>query len=305
MRRVKVPGSALEVSALVYGTSDWGSDPKVSVEPLYTTFREAGGTSFDTAHCYAFWRDALGASERALGACIRANDRRADVIVITKGGHPPDPPRYPRPDRYLGPDVLAGDVRDSLERLGTDYIDLYFLHRDDPRAPVSEVMDALAPEVASGRVRAIGASHWSVRRIEDANAYARARGLAPFVASQPGWSLAHPSPPASPYPREDRAWHEKTQLALFAFSPTARGYFARGNEKQFDNPTSLARLERAKKLGAELGATSSQVALAWLMYQPFPVVPILGTMSVEHLRDALGAARLTLTGEQVRWLEDG
>jgi aryl-alcohol dehydrogenase-like predicted oxidoreductase len=299
MRRVKVPGSALEVSALVYGTSDWGIDPKVSVEPLYTTFREAGGTSFDTAHCYAFWKDALGASERSLGACVRAHDRRADVVLCTKGGHPSDPPRYPRPDRYLGPEVLASDVRDSLERLGTDYIDLYFLHRDDPRAPVDEVIDALAPEVASGRVRAIGASHWSVRRIEDANAYARARGLTPFVASQPGWSLAQI------LPRDDRAFYQKTQLAVFAFSPTARGYFAGTKDPGVDNPTSRARLERARKLGAELGATASQVALGWLMAQPFPVAPILGTMNVEHLSDALGAARLALTDEQAAWLELG
>jgi aryl-alcohol dehydrogenase-like predicted oxidoreductase len=303
MRSVKVPGSALEVSAIAYGTADWGIAPETPVERLYATYREAGGNCFDTAHCYAFWRDKLGASERTLGQCIKANDRRSDLVLITKGGHPASDPQYPRPDRFLGPEVIESDVRESLERLGTDYIDLYFLHRDDPRAPVNEVMDALKPQVESGKLRYLGASHWSTARIGAANTYAAAHGMPPFVASQPGWNLGHPTPPAGPFGMKDRAWHEKSGLAIFAFSPTARGYFARGKDDQFDNPVSQARLSRATKLGQELGATANQIAVAWLMHQPFTVIPILGTLKIDHLVDALGAAAVTLSLEQVKWLE--
>jgi aryl-alcohol dehydrogenase-like predicted oxidoreductase len=196
--------------------------------------------------------------------------------------------------------VIASDVRESLERIGTDYIDLYFLHRDDPRAPVDEVMDALAPHVRSGKLRYLGASHWAPARIAAANEYAKAKGIAPFVANQPGFTLAWPS---SNRPFGDRAFHEQTGLALFAFGPTAGGFFARGTHQGFDNPTSQARLARARELGEKLGATASQVALAWLMFQPFPVVPILGTLNPDHLVDALGAAKITLTPEQVKWLE--
>jgi aryl-alcohol dehydrogenase-like predicted oxidoreductase len=303
MRRVKVPGSDLEVSAIAYGTADWGVSPDTPVERLYAAYREAGGNCFDTAHCYAFWRGKTGASERTLGALMKKNDRRSDIALVTKGGHPPSEPQYPRPDRYLGPEVLASDVNESLERLGTDYIDLYFLHRDDVRAPVDEVMDALRPHVESGKVRYLGASHWSTARIGAANTYAAAHGIPPFVASQPGWNLGHPNPPAGPFGQKDRAWHEKSGLAVFAFSPTARGYFGRGKDEQFDNPVSKARLARCTELGRELGATPNQIAIAWLMFQPFPVVPILGTLKEDHLADALGAAAITLTPDQVRWLE--
>jgi aryl-alcohol dehydrogenase-like predicted oxidoreductase len=302
MRKVKIPKTGLEVSALTYGTCDWGSRSEAPLDQLYDAFREAGGNTFDTAHCYAFWSAGSGASERALGKLVREKDKRSDVFLITKGGHPPDPPRYPRADRYLSAEVLDSDVRDSLERLGVDYIDLYFLHRDDPRTPVGEIMDALAPHVQSGRLHGLGASHWSPARIAAANEYAAGKGIAPFVASQPGWSLAHPTS-GNPYPKSDRTWHERTQLALFAFSPTAHGYFSKGSDAHFDNPVSQARLERARKLGAELGATPSQIALAWLMYQPFPVVPILGTLNPDHLADALGAAKLELSSEQVKWIE--
>jgi aryl-alcohol dehydrogenase-like predicted oxidoreductase len=303
MRRVKIPGSDLEVSAIAYGTADWGISPESPVDGLYAAYREAGGNCFDTAHCYAFWRGKLGASERTLGELIEKNDRRSDIALVTKGGHPSDEPLYPRPDRFLGPEVLASDVSESLERLRTDYIDLYFLHRDDVRAPVNEVMDALRPLVQSGKLRYIGASHWSTARIGAANTYAAAHGIPPFVASQPGWNLGHPNPPAGPYGMKDRAWHEKSGLAVFAFSPTARGYFARGNDEHFDNPVSRARLARCTELARELGGTANQVAIAWLMHQPFTVVPILGTLKIDHLTDALGAAAITLTPEQVRWLE--
>jgi len=302
MRRVGIPGSDLQVSAIAFGTADWGIEPETPVERLYATYREAGGNCFDTAHCYAFWRDKPGASERTVGRLIKS-DRRSDLILSTKGGHPPSDPQYPRPDKFLGPEVIASDVQESLERLGTDYVDLYFLHRDDPRAPVDEVMDALKPHVESGKVRYLGASHWSTARIGSANTYAAAHGMPPFVASQPGWNLAHPTPPAGPFGVKDRAWHEKSGLAVFAFSATARGYFARGQDAQFDNPVSHARLARATKLCQELGATPNQIAVAWLMHQPFTVVPILGTLKVGHLSDALGAAALTLSTEQVQWLE--
>jgi aryl-alcohol dehydrogenase-like predicted oxidoreductase len=133
--------------------------------------------------------------------------------------------------------------------------------------------------------------------------YAAAHGIPPFIASQPGWTLAHPNPPSGPYGIKDRAWHEKSGLAVFAFSPTARGYFSRGKDDHFDNPVSQGRLARCTELGRELGATANQIAIAWLMFQPFTVIPILGTLKKDHLADALGAAAVTLTPEQVKWLE--
>src|SRR5262249_49753406 len=144
---------------------------------LYDTFREAGENLFDSAHVYAFWLPGgSGASERALGEIVRRRGDRANVVLATKGGHPHMKGGYERPERYLSPEVIAGDIAESRGRLGVEAIDLYFLHRDDLRVPVSEIMDALEEHIAAGRVREIGASNWTTARIEEANRYAAARG---------------------------------------------------------------------------------------------------------------------------------
>jgi aryl-alcohol dehydrogenase-like predicted oxidoreductase len=197
---ITLPGTSLSVSPLAYGTGSWGSEVRGDeLTRLYTTYRAAGGNAFDSAHCYAFWLDAEGASERALGECVRSHERRReDVVVMTKGGHPSAPPKYPKPDRYLSPEVLRKDIAESLDRLQTDYIDLYFLHRDDPRVPAGEIIDALAEHIAAGRIRYIGASNWRVARMAEANAYAASHGRPAFVASQVQWNLAEPTRPGHP-----------------------------------------------------------------------------------------------------------
>src|SRR4051794_1197909 len=140
MKQHAIPRTQLTVSSLCLGTGSFGTGVKgAEMERLYALFREAGGNFFDTAHCYAFWIEGgLGASERGLGECIRRFGDREAVVIGTKGGHPDNGPSYRRSDRYLAPEVIAADVSDSLERLGVDTIDLYFLHRDDPRVPVGE-----------------------------------------------------------------------------------------------------------------------------------------------------------------------
>src|SRR5438270_1594806 len=153
MKRHPIPHTDLHVSALCYGLGSFGSRVKgTAMERLYVTFREAGGNFFDTAHCYAFWlAEGAGCSERALGECLRRFGGRDEIVIGTKGGHPDAGPDYPRPDRYLAPEVIATDIRDSLERLGVETIDLYYLHRDDPRVPVDEIIDMLNREIKAGR----------------------------------------------------------------------------------------------------------------------------------------------------------
>jgi aryl-alcohol dehydrogenase-like predicted oxidoreductase len=218
---------------------------------------------------------------------------------------------YPRPDRYLAPEVIARDVEESLERLGVDAIDLYFLHRDDPRVPVGEIVDALNKHVDSGRVRQLGASNWTTARIAAANEDAAARGRRGFVASQVKFSLAPAKPSKDPtvplFGDGEIAWHAASGLTVCAYSPTANGYFATNGAKGaggWESPASAERLRRVNQLAAELGVTPNQVALAWLLHQPFPVIPILGTGNVEHLADALGAGAVRLSPGQVRRLAD-
>jgi aryl-alcohol dehydrogenase-like predicted oxidoreductase len=314
MNQHPIPHTDLHVSALCYGMGAFGSGAKgAAMERLFAAFREAGGNFFDTAHCYAFWEpEGAGCSERALGHCLRRFGGRDETVIATKGGHP-GMEGYPRPDRFMAPELIASDLTESLERLGIETIDLYYLHRDDTRIPVGEIMDAVNHEVQAGRIRTLGASNWSVARIEAANTYAAAHGLHGFVASQPQWSLGEPNWRSGPDPTmrfatdDDRAWYAAHSLAVIPYSSTSNGYFATAGQrgKEYQNLTNEARLARAQQLATDLDATPNQIALAYLMCQPFLVVPILGTANPDHLQDALGAVDVRLTPEQVRWLRQG
>jgi aryl-alcohol dehydrogenase-like predicted oxidoreductase len=299
-------------SKFCLGTIAWGTNLRGDdVDRLYDTFRAAGGNFFDSAHVYACWLpDGAGASERALGEIVRRRGDRGRVILATKGGHP-GIAGYPRPDRYLSPEVIAADIRDSLERLGVDSIDLYFLHRDDARVPVGEIIDTLNEHVTRGTIRQLGASNWTAKRISAANEYASMHGKTGFIASQPRFSLAVPIPSKDPtvpaFDANEIAWHESSGLTLCAYSPTANGYFATNGAKGggWNTPASAARLQVANHLAAELGVTPNQIALAWLLHKKFPVIPILGTTKAAHLSDALGATKVNLSAEQMRQLKRG
>lgn len=314
MEHRRIPDTDLEVSALCFGGGEFGTRARgAEAEALVAAFAEAGGNFYDTAHCYAFWAaDGKGASERAFGDCLRRLGLWEKSVVATKGGHPDGGPDYPRPGRYLAPDIIASDIDDSLDRLGADSIALYYLHRDDSRVPAGEIIDALNREVERGRIRYLGASNWSVARIEEANRYAVDHGLRGFVISSVQWSLAVPTWEMGPDPTvryvtdKDAAWYAKAGVPVAAYTSTASGYFASGAAGEtFDTPDNRARAERARKLAKDLGATPTQVALAWLLHQKPTTIPIIGTLHLDHLREALAAVDVKLTPEQVRWLREG
>lgn len=188
-------------------------------------------------------------------------------------------------------------------------IDLYWLHRDDPRLEVQGIVDYLNSEVRRGRIRYFGASNWTAARIAKANEYALQSGQAGFVASQPMWSLAQPREPEATlrfFHDEDRRWHEQSGLPVMPYTPTASGYFAGGGQGgTFDTPQNVAARQRAIQLASQKGCTPNQIALAFLMCHPFPVIPILGTRRLNHLADGLGAANVKLTPNEIEWLLKG
>ena len=308
-----IPNTTLTVSPLCLGLGDLGtrlSGPDAVV--LLDAFLTAGGNFVDTAHCYGFWGPGgIGASERELGRVIGELGCRERLVIATKGGHPAADPDYPRPDDYLSPEVLASDVTASLEHLGTETIDLYLLHRDDTRVPVGEIIDALNTHVATGQLRYLGASNWSVARIAAANDYAAQHGLSGLCVSQVHFSLADPKWPVTDDPTmrtmtpEMHAWHTQTGLPAMGYCASAGGFFAgrESAEGGYGTDENLACRERARALAGDLGVTPTQVALAYLRAQPFPVFPIVGTLQVEHLSEALGSAELSLTAAQAQWLQ--
>jgi aryl-alcohol dehydrogenase-like predicted oxidoreductase len=309
MKRHPIPNTDLELSALGLGGGGFGSRLRgTELDRLIGRYLDAGGNCIDTAHCYAFWQpEGAGCSERATGEALsrlRAWDR---TIVATKGGHPEMGESYRRPDDFLSARAIAADLDDSLKHLGRERIDLYYLHRDDARVPVAEIVGALNDEVRRGRIRWLGASNWSTERLGEANAHAAREGLRGFAIAQLQWSLAVPTwqMTADPTMRfvtaESAAWHAAAGIPIAAYSATAGGYFSDSsrNPPAYDTPENRARRERAGALAEELGCTPTQVALAWLIHQQPRTFPLFSTADPRHLDEALGAVAVTLAPEQV------
>jgi len=315
MNQYQIPGTELRVSALCFGGSGFGTNVKgKDADRLVSAFVEAGGCFFDTAHCYSFWEEnGIGASEREFGACLKRLGYRDKVVVGTKGGHPDGGENYQRPDAYMSEIMINSDIDDSLERLGTDCIDLYYLHRDDPRMPISEIIGILNREIERGRIRYIGASNWPVQRIGEANEYASKHGLQGFAVSQVQCSLAEPNWEPSPDPttrfvtEEDRAWYASVGMPIIAYSATSGGYFAgsKGSFGLYDNPTNQGRRRRAEELASKPGFSPMQVALAYLLHQKPLTIPIFRTANPAHLMEIIDSVSINLSDKQVQWLRDG
>jgi len=318
LKRAPLGKTDLVVSSICYGTGSFGADLRgKDVDTSINAFRYAGGNFLDTAHCYAFWLPyGAGCSECALGDYARRNGK-GDLVIGTKAGHT-GAPGYRITDHWLAPARIEADIDDSLGRLGTDAIDLLWLHRDDTRVPPGEVIETLNREIGRGRVRFIGASNWRPDRIAAANAYASAHGLQGFAANQVEWNLARKNA-SNPDPATDTdhgaammcleepdvAWHRVSGLPVVAYTSTACGYFASNGERAkgaYDNAVTRERLARAQSLARELNVTPGQIALAWLQHQSFPVIPILGTHNVDHMREDMAAATVRLSASQVAFL---
>ena len=204
----------------------------------------------------------------------------------------------------------------SLDRLGVPAVDIYLVHRDRPSVPVGEILDALATEVAAGRARSFGVSNWALERLDAGNAYAEARGWPPIAWSSPSLALARPV--GEPWPgtvdagdTASRAWYSTHPTRMEAWSPTANGYFAADADlglhwyDAYRTPANAARRARAAEFGADRGLSASQVALAWVINQPFRPVAVIGTRSVVHLHEAVEASTVRLTEAELAWLEHG
>lgn len=316
MQRIRIPQTDLDVSVLCCGTGSFGTGIQgEATDRLIADYLEAGGNFFDTAHCYAFWvENGLGASEREVAASLRRLGALENAVVATKGGHSSGGDAYPRPEDFLNERLIQSDIEESLNRLEIERIDLYYLHRDDGRTPVGELIEMLNREVQRGRLRYLAASNWTVKRLAAANAYAAAKGLQGFVASQMQWSLAVPNWQATEEDPSTRTvtdaeitYHSETGIPLVAYSATASGYFAtaEGGNSLYDNEQNRARRERAIALSAQLGCTPPQIAIAWLLNQKPPTIPLFGTTNRAHMAEILGAVNVSLTPEQVDWLTKG
>lgn len=306
MDYIDIPGSRLPVSRLIKGTDYFYHDSYELAATNMDAFLALGGNAVDSAHIYCG-----GQSEEVLGRYMEERGNRDKIVILTKGAH------HDQNGPRVNKQAIADDLQVSLERLRTDHIELYALHRDDPDVPVGVIVEALNEHIESGAIGAIGGSNWTWQRLQEANDYAAAHGLVGFTFSSPNLSLAKAK---EPYWKDavsaDQAtidWHEKHQLPLLSWSSQARGFFTGRFSPEdrsdadlvrvFYNDANWERLARAERLAADKGVTAIQIALAYVLNQPFPACALIGARNAEELRSCDEAMRLALTREEMDWLD--
>ncbi len=274
---------------------------------MLDAYFERGGNLFDTAFIYAD-----GATETVFGHWWRSRQLgRDELVLIGKGAHSP----------LCYPDIVGKQLQVSLDRLQTGYLDVYLLHRDNPEIPVGEFVEAVNVEIDAGRIKGPwGGSNWTRQRLDEATCYAKANALPPPGALSNNFCLAEMVSPLWPgcvasSSKNWKAWQTKTRMPNFAWSSQGRGFFTdQAGVGKTDNaelvagwysPANFARRQRAVELATRLERSPVQIALAYVLAQQFPVVPLIGPRRLNELEDSLKALELKLSMEQVRWLEEG
>ncbi|HEY7413702.1 MAG TPA: aldo/keto reductase [Ktedonobacteraceae bacterium] len=300
MKYGHIPGVEKPMSRLVMGVDNQRNMPHAAV--MFDDFFERGGTCFDTAYIYGG-----GRCEQLLGHWIKNRGVREQVVILDKGAHTP----------YCTPEHLTTQLLKSLERLQTEYVDIYMMHRDNPDVPVGEFISVLNEHKAAGRIRAFGGSNWSIERVEAANKWAAEHGLTGFTAISNNFSLARMVNPVwagciSASDAASRAWLVKNQMALMPWSSQARGFFtgrAHPNDlsdaelvRSWYSEDNFQRLERATELARTKGVLPINIALAYVLCQPFPTFPLIGPRALSETSQALPGLDITLTPDELRWL---
>lgn len=303
MKYGRIPGIEQPVGTIVLGAGSLSREDMERNCALLDAFTAAGGNCLDTARVYG--------TEPAVGRWLEERGNREKIVLVGKGAHPDDQGR-----RRVNPEAISEDISRSLEAMRTEYMDIYLLHRDDPDVPVGPIVECLNAEREEGRIRVFGGSNWTVERIQEANEYALAHELRPFVLSSPNLSLAVRNEQLRDgcivLDDAAAAWHTETQFPLLPWSAQASGFFGGRYSPEnrarpdmvrvYYNETNWERLRRARDLAERKGCTANNIALAYVLNQPYPVFAVIGAHNPEQLAGSLAAADIVLTPEELRWL---
>jgi len=307
-----------QASQLVYGTPGVAS-AEISDKAIeaYDMAYSMGFRIFDTAHSY-------GRGEENLGRWISKRSNRKDIIILDKGCNPNC--TYTTPDIFSA-DTIRNQVSESLNRLQTDYIDLYVLHRDDPSKPVDEIVEVLNELHGEGKILRFGGSNWTMDRIMAANEYAATHGLIGFSVCSPnytymnlirdpwGGSVTLTGAQNEPF----RKWLIDNQMPVFSYSALARGFLS-GKYRtdstlpiyevlseapimEYYDRENVERLMKAEKLADKLSLTVPQIGIAWLLKQKLNIFPIVCPTGEKHLKDVVDAVNIKLSDEDFQYLQ--
>lgn len=301
--------SRLAFGAMTFtaGNTDLASVFKVDAglaDTLVGRALDAGINFFDTADAYAG-----GESETLLGAALRS--RRDRVVIATKVGFRTGDPLT---QTGLSRRHILWSVDQSLRRLGTDWIDVYIAHREDPHTPMEETLEALDAVVRAGKVRYLGVSNWSAWKMAAALEIQKAGNLAPFTHAQMYYSLL-----GRDVERDVLAMMRRYGLGLVVWSPLAAGFLSGKYTREslsdpanrysgfdilpFDKEQGFRLVDRLRQIADAHGASVAQVALAWLLARPGVTSILLGASKAHQLDDNLGAANVALTAAEIAELD--
>jgi len=318
LKQVTIANTDLSVSQLCYGTNMLGTAvDQDRANAILDKFVELGGNFLDSARMYGDWVPGpAGASERAIGAWLKTRSR--DGIVVATKGAAMDMRAGDWRNRVT-PEDIEKDLGESLEHLGIATIDLYWLHADNPEAPVEPLIDSLLRHQAAGRIRYFGASNWAADRVRAANAYAKSIGKQGFVAVQPFWGLALPNKEGADaqgyqlhYEGNFETLHAEG-LPMIPYAGQSGGYFTKldkGGEEalgdtltaRYDNPANAARLAAVQALAQKHGVSINEIVLAYLVNQPNQTIPIIGASRPDQIEESVKAVQVKLTTDELTQL---
>lgn len=320
----------LQLSSICLGTAGFGE--KLSRDKAFEildAYVRQGGNFLDTANVYCKWIPGLeNCSEQILGEWLRSRGAYKNVVVATKGGHYQFdiPGRIPRVNEA----DIRKDLEDSLNTLGLNTIDFYWLHRDDETKPMKEIIDILEKLKREGKIRYYGLSNYRTERGEQARSYLQTQGLPGPYAVSNQWSMAsinpgkntNPDPTLVEFTEEEYRWHCMTEIPSVPFSSTAMGFFEKmkqayvkvkdgklvseGNLEAIDpglraaflNEDNLRKYEGLLKLQRDTGYSLQALSIAYLLNQPFQVFPICGVKNTEQLKDVMEAGEICIEPEE-------
>ncbi len=310
----KINVGNLNINNFVLGAGRLGDDTcKAECFSIIDKYLEMGYNTLDVARSYKG-----GICEEFLGEYLSRHSRK-DIILISKGGFP-----LSRLEMYktrLSEKEMRKDLESSLKALKTDFLDIYFLHRDDVFVPAAEMLETMNKFVREGKVREIGASNWTCGRIAEANKYAAENGLKPFSVSQINFSYAHTTPAQTGdithivMNNVEYEWYKETQMPIIAYSVQAKGFFSKqysgielkqsGKISYLHLPENFRRAERIKQLSEEKGVPIPALLISYVLSKDLNCAAIGGFSSVSQLIESEPGARITLSAEELDFLEGG
>jgi aryl-alcohol dehydrogenase-like predicted oxidoreductase len=308
MEKRRLGRSDLHVAPLCLGGNvfGWTADEATS-QKLLDAFIAAGFNFIDTADVYSKWATGRhgGESEIVIGDWLRRRGKRDDVVIATKVGSEMAPDR-----KGLSKPYILRAVEDSLRRLGTDYIDLYQSHRDDPETPVEETLEAYGALIKAGKVRAIGASNFTAERLAASLEASEKLGLPRYESLQPEYNLM-----VRAFEQELAPLCARHGIGVIPYYGLASGFLTgkyrskadlkqspRGEDVEaYLNERGFRVLAALDEIAARRAAMPAQVALAWLMTRV--TAPIASATNLKQLEDLVASARLTLTAADIATLE--